>query len=149
MNFGWFDDEKREYVITDTRTPVKWINYIGSLGFGGFVDQTGGGVLCKGDPALNRITRYNDQSPASDFRAQTLYIRVHDDQEYHIFSPLYVPTLDAFDRYECRVGLGYTRFVTEFYGIQTEITVFIPQAGSCELRLIRVTNCREDRQSVV
>jgi cellobiose phosphorylase len=25
MNFGYFDDEHREYVITDPHTPVKWI----------------------------------------------------------------------------------------------------------------------------
>ncbi|MGC9399484.1 MAG: hypothetical protein ACP5HM_10160 [Anaerolineae bacterium] len=42
MHYGYFDDEAREYVITDPRTPLKWINYIGTLAFGGFVDQTGG-----------------------------------------------------------------------------------------------------------
>ena len=48
MNYGHFDDERREYVITDPRTPVKWINYVGTLAFGGFVDQTGGSLICKG-----------------------------------------------------------------------------------------------------
>ena len=57
-----------EYVITDPRTPVKWINYIGTLAFGGFVDHTGGAALCANDPALNRITRYVTQMPAGDFR---------------------------------------------------------------------------------
>ena len=68
MKNGYFDDEKREYVITDPKTPVKWINYIGTLAFGGFVDHTGGALLCKGDPALNRITKYISQMPASDFK---------------------------------------------------------------------------------
>ncbi len=39
MPYGYFDDAAREYVITDPATPVKWINYIGTLAFGGFVDQ--------------------------------------------------------------------------------------------------------------
>jgi hypothetical protein len=38
MNYGYFDDPDREYVITDPRTPTKWINYIGTLQFGGLVD---------------------------------------------------------------------------------------------------------------
>ena len=39
MKYGYFDDQNREYVITNPRTPVKWINYVGTLGFGGFVEQ--------------------------------------------------------------------------------------------------------------
>ena len=34
MNCGYFDDAKYEYVITTPFTPVKWINYVGTLGFG-------------------------------------------------------------------------------------------------------------------
>ena len=40
---GYFDDERREYVIRTPKTPVRWINYIGTRSFGGFVDQTGAG----------------------------------------------------------------------------------------------------------
>ncbi len=53
MNFGYFDEQSREYVITNPNTPVKWINYIGTLAFGGFVDHTGGALICRQDPALN------------------------------------------------------------------------------------------------
>ena len=140
MQYGYFDDAKDEYVITDPRTPVKWINYVGSLSFGGFVDQTGGGVLCKNDPALNRITFYQTLAPASDFRAQTIYLRIHRPGGYQVFSPFYVPTLDDYQRYECRVGLGYSRIVSEFYGVRTQVTIFVPAGADCELRQIEVTN---------
>src|SRR5512139_3686234 len=76
MNYGYFDDKKREYVITNPRTPAKWINYIGTLAFGGFVDHTGGALICAQDPALNRITRYITQFPASAFNGETLYLRI-------------------------------------------------------------------------
>ena len=69
MQYGDFDDAAREYVITNPCTPVKWINYVGTLAFGGFVDHTGGALICKGDPATNRITRYVAMQPAGDFRA--------------------------------------------------------------------------------
>lgn len=142
MNYGYFDDLTREYVITDPRTPVKWINYIGSLAFGGFVDHTGGALICRDDPALNRITRYIAQLPASDFKGETLYLRFKpgEDRAYTVFSPYFVPTLDGYERFRCYVGLGYTRFLAEFYGIRTEVTVFVPPGEPCEIRDITITN---------
>ncbi|MCL4562445.1 MAG: glycosyl transferase [Chloroflexi bacterium] len=140
MDYGYFDDAHKEYVITNPRTPVKWINYIGSLAFGGFVDNTGGALICKGDPSLDRITRYYQQLPASEFKGETLYLRIHLEQGYRVFSPFFVPTLDDFDRFECRVGLDYTRFITEFYGLRCEVTVFVPPGEACEVRDACLTN---------
>ncbi len=76
MQYVYFDDEAREYVITNPRTPVKWINYVGTLALGGFVDHTGGALICKGDPALNRITRYLAWLPASALQGTILYLRL-------------------------------------------------------------------------
>ncbi|HZW05089.1 MAG TPA: hypothetical protein VFF68_14240, partial [Anaerolineaceae bacterium] len=140
MLYGTFDLEHREYVITDPRTPVKWINYIGTRAFGGFVDHTGGALICKDDPTYNRITKYIQQMPASDFKGETLYLRLHTAGGYRVFSPFYVPTLDPFERFECRVGLGYSRIISEMYGLRTEVTIFVPLGGTCELRDIQVTN---------
>lgn len=145
MNYGYFDDPNREYVITNPRTPTKWINYIGTLDFGGFVDHTGGALLCKNDPTFNRITKYIQQMPASDCKGETLYLRIKHRSEdtparYTVFSPFFVPTLDPYERYECHVGLGYTRIISEFYGIRTEATIFVPNHESVELRDIRITN---------
>jgi cellobiose phosphorylase len=140
MKYGEFKDEAREYVITNPKTPVKWINYIGDLRFGGFVDHTGGALICKGDPSLNRITKYIQQMPSSDFKGETLYIRIKKNGAYKVFSPFFVPTLDRYDSFECRVGLGYNKIVSEFYGVKTECTIFIPQDAQVELRDIRVTN---------
>jgi cellobiose phosphorylase len=140
MKYGYFDEKTCEYVITDPCTPVKWINYIGTLGFGGFVDHTGGAVICKGDPSLNRITKYIAQLPASDFKGETLYLRFTHAGRFKVFSPFFVPTLDNCDLFECHVGLGYTRIISEFYGIRTEATIFIPRGSSREVRNIKITN---------
>jgi len=152
MNYGYFDDPNREYVITNPCTPTKWINYIGTLQFGGFVDHTGGALICKNDPTFNRITKYIQQMPSSDFKGETLYLRVPLSQlgrglpkawgegKYKVFSPFFVPTLDAYDKYECRVGLGYTRILSEFYGIRTEVMIFVPTNAAVEVRDIKITN---------
>jgi cellobiose phosphorylase len=139
-NYGYFDDRNREYVITNPKTPVKWINYIGTLAFGGFVDHTGGALICKGDPALNRITKYVPQLPSSEFKGETLYLRFRAGDRYQVFSPYFVPTLDRFDRYECHVGLGYTWIVSEFYGIRTDVTIFVPPGDSRVIRDYKFTN---------
>jgi cellobiose phosphorylase len=140
MRYGYFDDEHREYVITNPKTPVKWINYVGTLAFGGIVDHTGGALICKGDPALNRITKYIPQLPGSAFKGETLYVRFKQGDRYRVFSPYFVPTLDPYDLYECHVGLGYTRILSEFYGIRTDVTVFVPLGDSRVVRDIRITN---------
>jgi len=140
MKYGDFVDEAREYVITNPKTPAKWINYIGNLAFGGFVDHTGGALVCKGDPSLNRITKYIQQMPSSDFKGETLYIRIKKDGGWKVFSPFFVPTLDEYDSFECRVGLGYNKIVSVFYGVKTECVIFIPQDAQVEIRDIRVTN---------
>lgn len=155
MKFGYFDEPNREYVITNPRTPVKWINYIGTRQFGGFLDHTGGALLCKDDPTFNRLTKYIQQMPSSDFKGTTLYLRTPANlsseeagQSYRVFSPFFVPTLDPYQRFECRVGLGYTRWITEFYDLRTEITIFVPLQGSCELRDIQITNLRDQAVEV-
>ena len=141
MKYGYFDDKKREYVITNPKTPVKWTNYVGTLSFGGIVDQTGGSLICKGDPALNRIVKYIPQLPSSDFKGETLYIRFKDSNgKYKVFSPFFVPTLDDYDLYECHVGLSYQKIVSEFYGIRTEVTIFVPTSENKVIRKIEVKN---------
>ena len=140
MRYGHFDDPAKEYVITNPRTPVKWINYIGKLGFGGFVDHTGGAILCAGDPALNRILKYIPQLPAADPRGETLYLRIRRENGYEILSPCYTPTLNELDEFRSHVGLGYQRIVSVAKGIRTEILIFVPNDTPVEIRDIRVTN---------
>ena len=42
MKFGHFSDSAREYVITTPRTPLPWINYLGSEAFFSLVSHTAG-----------------------------------------------------------------------------------------------------------
>jgi cellobiose phosphorylase len=141
--YGYFDDTRREYVITDPQPPTKWINYVGTLDFGGIVDHTGGMLICKGDPALNRITKYIPQLPDTDFKGSTLYLRVWDGDVQTVLSPLFVPMQTACDRYECRVGMGYSRIISEAHGLRTEVTIFVPTGADCVVQDIRVTNLGE------
>ena len=44
MQYGNFDDERREYVITRPDTPLPWINYLGSEEYFGLISNTAGGI---------------------------------------------------------------------------------------------------------
>ncbi len=147
MKYGYFHDAEFEYRITSPFTPIKWCNYVGTIGFGGIVDHTGGALICKGDPALNRITKYISQLPASDFKGTTIYVRIKNpDGSFDIYSPFFTPCLKNLDHYECRVGLSYSRVVSEYKGHRTEITMFVPQKDQVFLQDIRVTNLGEARE---
>ena len=43
MQYGYFDDAAREYVITRPDTPSPWINYLGSEAFFTLMSNTSGG----------------------------------------------------------------------------------------------------------
>jgi cellobiose phosphorylase len=139
--FGHFDDAAREYVVTDPRTPTKWVNYMGTLDFGGFVDQTGGLNLCKRDPANNRITGYKIDTPQNAVRGNTLYIRLKNaDGTYTVFSPFFVPTLTPYDKFECRMGTGYNRWSVRMHGLEIDIKMFVPAGASQVVTDVKVRN---------
>lgn len=141
MKFGYFDDDKKEYVATTPCTPIKWCNYVGTLDFGGLVDSNGGVLICKGDPALNRITKYIAQLPNSDFKGSTLYLKITDREgKVEIFSPFYTPTLKPLDKFENHTGLSYTKIVTEAFGVRCDVTFFVPKGDPVLLQDIKVTN---------
>ncbi|GAM67112.1 cellodextrin-phosphorylase [Vibrio sp. JCM 19236] len=141
MKFGYFDDKNKEYVATTPCTPIKWCNYVGTLGFGGLVDSNGGILLCKGDPALNRITKYIAQLPNSEFKGSTIYLKVTDASgKQEIFSPFFTPTLKPLDKFENHTGLSYTRIISEAFGVRCEVTFFVPSDDEVLLQDIRVAN---------
>ena len=44
MNFGYFDEDNREYVITRPDTPAPWCNYLGSPEYGAIISNNAGGM---------------------------------------------------------------------------------------------------------
>lgn len=140
MEYGYFDDPAREYIITDPKTPTKWINYLGTIRFGGFVDHTGGALLCANDPALNRILKYIPQMPDAQPKGETLYLRLKDGDNYRLVSPFFTPGLNELDSYACHVGLGYQKIVSTVAGIKTEVLIFIPTDAPVEIRDITISN---------
>ena len=62
MQYGYFDDARREYVIQTPKTPLPWINYLGSEEFFGLVSNNGGGYAFCRDARLLRLLRGSSTS---------------------------------------------------------------------------------------
>jgi cellobiose phosphorylase len=146
--YGYFDDVSKEYVLCNPATPIKWCNYVGTLGFGGIVDTTGGTVLCKGDPALNRITKYISQMPSSDFKGSTIYIRIKNKDSVKVVSPFVVPTCTMWEKWECRIGLSYTKWIAEGFGLRVKVIVFVPSKSSTLIQDITVENISRQNMEI-
>ncbi|MEJ5314395.1 MAG: glycosyl hydrolase family 65 protein [Anaerolinea sp.] len=146
MQFGYFDDQQREYVITRPDTPLPWINYLGCEAYFGIISQTAGGYSFYRDARLRRLTRYRYNNAPLDLGGRYLYLR--DDRNGQFWSPSWMPTRPALSDFACRHGLGYTRIASTFAEIHAETTYFVPLGETLEVWRCRVTNHRAEPASL-
>ena len=136
MKFGHFDDAHREYVIDTPRTPLPWINYLGSEDFFSLVSNTGGGYSFYRDARLRRITRYRYNNSPLDMDGHRIYIN----DGGTIWNPGWQPTKTELDSYSCRHGLGYTILTGEKNGIRAQQELFVPRGDACEIDRLTLEN---------
>ena len=78
MKFGYFDDVNKEYVITTPKTPLPWINYLGTQDFFSLISNTAGGYSFYKDAKLLRLTRYRYNNSPMDQNGRYYYIKEGD-----------------------------------------------------------------------
>jgi cellobiose phosphorylase len=140
MQFGHFDDERREYVITRPDTPLPWINYLGCQAYFGIISNTAGGYSFYRDARLRRISRYRYNNVPFDLGGRYIYLRDRDSGEF--WSPSWQPTQHDADNYECRHGMGYTTIGSQYKGIEASTRYFVPLDETLEIWQLTVTNHR-------
>ena len=136
MKFGYFDDARREYVITSPRTPYPWINYLGTQGFFSLISNTAGGYSFYKDARLRRITRYRYNNVPIDMGGRYFYIN----DNGTIWNPGWSPVKTELDAYECRHGMGYTVITGKKNDLKAEVTFFVPQDYDGEVQQVVLTN---------
>ena len=142
MRYGFFDDEHREYVITQPDTPLPWINYLGSQSYFGLISNTAGGYSFYQDARLRRLTRYRYNNVPQDSNGR--YIYLHDDASGKFWSPTWQPTRTELDSYTCRHGFGYTKISSVQAAIQADLTYFVPLNETLEIWQLTLTNQRSE-----
>jgi len=141
MRYGKFDDKKREYVITRPDTPLPWINYLGCEAYFGIISNTAGGYSFYKDARLRRITRYRYNNVPFDMGGRYIYIRDNADGEF--WSPSWMPTRHAVEKYSSRHGMGYTVIGSTFKKIEAQTRYFVPLGENLEIWQTTITNRRK------
>jgi cellobiose phosphorylase len=145
MRYGYFDDERHEYVITRPDTPLPWINYLGSEDYYGLISNTAGGYSFYKDARLRRLTRYRYNNAPLDMGGRYIYLR-DDDPDLSpplVWSPSWMPVRRPLDSYECRHGLGYTVIKSWLAGIESQTRYFVPIGENLEIWELALTNHRD------
>ncbi|ROR27506.1 chitobiose phosphorylase [Mobilisporobacter senegalensis] len=140
MKYGYFDNERREYVIEKVDLPTSWTNYLGVKDMCGVVNHTAGGYIFYKSPEYHRITRFRANSIPMDRPGHYVYIRDDETEDYWSVSwqPVGKSLEDA--NYECRHGLSYTKYSCEYSDIKAEQTLFIPIDDPVEIWDVKIKN---------
>lgn len=144
MKFGYFNDQDKEYVITDPKTPNPWINYLGNEDFFSLISNTCGGYSFYKDAKLLRLTRYRYNNVPADSNGRYYFIKDGDT----IWNPGWQPSKTPLDSYECHHGLGYSRFVSSKNGLLADLTAFVPLHETCEVNYLKLKN-DSDHEKVI
>jgi len=138
MQYGYFDEQAREYVITQPDTPVPWANYLGSPEYGALISNNAGGYSFVRSGANGRILRY----VFNQFDQPGRYIYLRDNETRDFWSASWQPVGKDLDTYrsQCRHGTGYTRMIADYCGIHSEAVFYVPLGASHEVWQLSVTN---------
>ena len=136
MQYGYFHDNAREYVITRPDTPYPWINYLGSDGFFGLFSNTSGGYCFNRDARMLRLIRYRYNNVPTDSGGRYFYLRDGGD----VWTPSWMPMKSQLDSYECRHGMGYSRISSSRNGLAFSQVSFVPLHDKCEIHKVTITN---------
>lgn len=144
MKYGYFDNEKREYVIERVDLPTSWTNYLGVKDMCAVVNHTAGGYLFYKTPEYHRISRFRANSVPMDRPGHYVYIRDDKSEDYWTISWQPVgKSLEEAD-YQCRHGLSYTKYSCKYKEIEAEQTLFIPMEDPVELWDVKIKNTGTD-----
>lgn len=140
MQYGHFDNEKREYVIERVDIPTSWTNYIGVEDMCAVVNHTAGGYVFYKTPEYHRITRFRANSVPMDRPGHYVYVRDNEDEDYWSISwqPVGKPLDEA--AYSCRHGMSYSVYECDYKKIHASQKLSIPIGENVELWDVKIKN---------
>lgn len=148
MQYGHFDNEKREYVIDRVDLPVSWTNYLGVKDLCVVVNHTAGGYMFYQSPEYHRVTRFRGNAVPVDRPGHYVYLRDAKDGDYWSISwqPVGKPLDQA--KYTCRHGMSYTTYECDYKGIKASQTLMVPMDDAVELWDVRLKNTMDKERRI-
>lgn len=146
MKYGYFDESKKEYVITRPDTPAPWVNYLGSPEYGAIVSNNAGGYSFAKSGANGRLLRY----VFNQFDEPGRYIYIRDNESKDYWSASWQPVGKDLNEYksECHHGTAYTKMMADYSGIHSEVRYYVPLNKTYEVWNLSVTNNSDKARSL-
>lgn len=140
MQYGHFDNEKREYIIDRVDIPTSWTNYLGVQDMCVVVNHTAGGYMFYKTPEYHRVTRFHGNSVPMDRPGHYVYIRDNDNEDY--WSVSWQPVGKSLEeaKYTCRHGMSYSVYECDYSKIKAKQTLVVPLNDSVELWDVVIKN---------
>ena len=146
MKYGFFDESKKEYVITRPDTPAPWVNYLGSPEYGAIISNNAGGYSFAKSGANGRILRYI----FNQFDQPGRYIYLRDQESEDYWSASWQPVGKDLNSYksECHHGTAYTKMMADYSQIHSEVRYYVPLNQSYEVWNLAVTNTSDRMRKI-
>ncbi|MDD2969926.1 MAG: N,N'-diacetylchitobiose phosphorylase [Lachnospiraceae bacterium] len=146
MQFGYFDNEHKEYVITRPDTPAPWVNYLGSPEYGAIISNNAGGYSFAKSGANGRILRYT----FNQFDQPGRYIYLRDNVSKDFWSASWQPVGKDLNQYksECHHGTSYTNIMADYSDIHSEVKYYVPLGQTYEVWNLKITNCSDRNRNI-
>lgn len=138
MQYGHFDNERREYVIDRVDLPVSWTNYIGTGDMYGVFNHTAGGYLLYKSSEYHRITRFRANGVPMDGPGHYVYLRDEESGDY--WSVSWQPVGKPKEHFSARHGLSYVKYLSDYSRIAAEQTLFVAMDDPVEIWDLRLRN---------
>ena len=128
--YGGFDNEGRDYVVTNTNTPMPWVNVISNGKFGCVVSSTMSGFTFAYNAQQFKLTSWSNDM-VRDQASEMLLIN----------KCQFVPAT-------ARHSQGYSAFDAEYADLKVSVRVFVPIDKMEKYYQIRIENKSEAMQAV-
>ena len=144
MKYGYFDDIKpgichHGSCNAASLDQLSWLPRFFSL-----ISNTCGGYSFYKDAKLLRLTRYRYNNVPADSNGRYFYLK----EGNSIWNPGWQPTQTPLDFYECRHGMGYSRFTGQKNHLKASLLTFVPLEDSCEINQLTLTNDSEQEKTI-
>lgn len=148
MQYGEFDDRNKEYVITRPDTPKPWSNYLGSTEYGAIITNNAGGYSFYKSGGMGRFVRFRFNSIPADQPGRYIYIHDHGARDF--WSASWQPVGKPLSKYKsvCRHGTAYTVIQSQYGGIRSEVTYFVPLGRLFEIWKVKITNVSRKKRNL-
>ena len=141
-SFGYFQNDGKEFVVTEVKTPRPLVNYSWNQIFISGINQYGGGEGVYKEQAIQYI---DPKGRNLMIREGHRYFYLRDEKSGEVWSPGWHPVQKELDQFKCIHGLSYSIIESLFKNIQTRLRVFVPEKEPCEIWTVTLTSQRNEK----